>query len=69
MKLGRKTTVNYRESGGNENTLCMDIFSTSPPWVCICKGHKNGKIPLEIEDNILTEKHQGYEYEHCYSYT
>lgn len=22
-----------------------------------------------IENNILTEKHQGYEYEHCYSYT
>ena len=22
-----------------------------------------------VENNILTKKHQGYEYEHCYSYT
>jgi hypothetical protein len=30
--------------------------------------HSNGKISLDVENNILTEKHQGYEYEHCYSY-
>jgi len=28
-----------------------------------------GRYRWMIENNILTEKHQGYEYEHCYSYT
>ena len=28
-----------------------------------------GRYRWRIENNILTEKHQGYEYEHCYSYT
>jgi hypothetical protein len=28
-----------------------------------------GRFRWRIENNILTEKHQGYEYEHCYSYT
>ena len=28
-----------------------------------------GRYRWKIENNILTEKHQGYEYEHCYSYT
>lgn len=30
---------------------------------------KMGRHRWKIENNILTEKHQGYEYEHCYSYT
>jgi hypothetical protein len=30
---------------------------------------KMGRYRWRIENNILTEKHQGYEYEHCYSYT
>ncbi len=30
---------------------------------------KMGRYRWKIENNILTEKHQGYEYEHCYSYT
>ena len=28
-----------------------------------------GRYRWKIENNILTEKHQGYSYEHCYSYT
>jgi len=28
-----------------------------------------GRYRWKIENNILTEKHQGYEYEHCYSYS
>lgn len=28
-----------------------------------------GRLRWKIETNILTEKHQGYDYEHCYSYT
>jgi len=28
-----------------------------------------GRYRWQIEDNILAEKHQGYSYEHCYSYT
>lgn len=28
-----------------------------------------GRYRWRIENNILTEKHQGYEYEHCYSFT
>lgn len=28
-----------------------------------------GRYRWKIENNILTEKHQGYNYEHCYSYT
>ena len=28
-----------------------------------------GRYRWQIENNILTEKHQGYDYEHCYSYT
>jgi len=30
---------------------------------------KMGRYRWKIENNILTEKHQGYFYEHCYSYT
>lgn len=30
---------------------------------------KMGRYRWKIENNILAEKHQGYEYEHCYSYT
>ena len=30
---------------------------------------KMGRYRWKIENNILTEKHQGYEYEHCFSYT
>lgn len=30
---------------------------------------KIGRYRWKIENNILTEKHQGYDYEHCYSYT
>lgn len=30
---------------------------------------KMGRYRWKIENNILTEKHQGYDYEHCYSYT
>jgi hypothetical protein len=30
---------------------------------------KMGRYRWRIENNILTEKHQGYDYEHCYSYT
>lgn len=30
---------------------------------------KMGRYRWRIENNILTEKHQGYFYEHCYSYT
>ncbi|WP_034630122.1 hypothetical protein [Desulfotruncus alcoholivorax] len=30
---------------------------------------KMGRYRWKIENNILTEKHQGYKYEHCYSYT
>jgi hypothetical protein len=30
---------------------------------------KMGRYRWNIENNILTEKHQGYSYEHCYSYT
>jgi hypothetical protein len=30
---------------------------------------KMGRYRWQIENNILTEKHQGYGYEHCYSYT
>lgn len=30
---------------------------------------KIGRYRWKIENNILTEKHQGYNYEHCYSYT
>jgi hypothetical protein len=30
---------------------------------------KLGRYRWLIENNILTEKHQGYDYEHCYSYT
>jgi hypothetical protein len=30
---------------------------------------KIGRYRWNIENNILTEKHQGYFYEHCYSYT
>lgn len=29
---------------------------------------KMGRYRWKIENNILTEKHQGYDYEHCYSY-
>ena len=31
--------------------------------------NKMGRYRWKIENNILTEKHQGYLYEHCYSYT
>lgn len=30
---------------------------------------KIGRYRWKIENNILTEKHHGYNYEHCYSYT
>jgi len=30
---------------------------------------KVGRYRWKIENNILAEKHQGYEYEHCYSYS
>jgi len=30
---------------------------------------KMGRYRWKIENNILAEKHQGYSYEHCYSYT
>lgn len=30
---------------------------------------KIGRYRWKIENNILTEKHQGYQYEHCFSYT
>jgi len=30
---------------------------------------KIGRYRWKIENNILSEKHQGYNYEHCYSYT
>jgi hypothetical protein len=30
---------------------------------------KMGRYRWKIENNILTEKHQGYDYGHCYSYT
>lgn len=30
---------------------------------------KMGRYRWKIENNILTEKHQGYHYEHCFSYT
>jgi hypothetical protein len=30
---------------------------------------KLGRYRWKIENNILVEKHQGYEYEHCFSYT
>jgi hypothetical protein len=30
---------------------------------------KIGRYRWKIENNILTEKHQGYEYEHCFSYS
>lgn len=30
---------------------------------------KIGRYRWKIENNILAEKHQGYNYEHCYSYT
>jgi len=30
---------------------------------------KMGRYRWNIENDILTEKHQGYSYEHCYSYT
>ncbi len=30
---------------------------------------KIARYRWKIEDNILVEKHQGYEYEHCYSYS
>jgi len=29
---------------------------------------KMGRYRWKIENNILVEKHQGYQYEHCFSY-
>lgn len=38
-------------------------------WNIFERCTRMGRYRWMIENNILTEKHQGYEYEHCYSYT
>ncbi|MDD2504323.1 MAG: transposase family protein [Clostridia bacterium] len=68
-----KWTENHsRSTGKAEEYMTRYAWLSSKPL-----NHKNifnrctklGRYRWKIENNILTEKHQGYCYEHCYSYT
>lgn len=60
-----------KSTGGIEQKETRYAFISSTP---LKKGNvfdrctKIGRYRWKIENNILTEKHQGYDYEHCYSY-
>lgn len=66
-------TVNHINSSKK-----VEEMNTRYAWISSKKIHeknvfsrctKMGRFRWCIENNILTEKHQGYEYEHCYSYS
>ena len=68
-----KWTVHHSRSTGK-----TEEYMTRYAWLsCKPLSHKNvfsrctklGRYRWKIENSILTEKHQGYCYEHCYSYT
>lgn len=66
------------EENHSRSTGKIEQKKTRYSWISsIALNHRNvferctrmGRYRWKIENNILTEKHQGYEYEHCYCYT
>lgn len=61
-----------RSTGAVEHKETRYCWISSDPlnrWNVFERCTKMGRYRWMIENNILAEKHQGYEYEHCYSYT
>lgn len=64
--------VHSNSTGETEQKETRYAYISSTPLTKVnvfdrCK--KIGRYRWKIENTILTEKHQGYNYEHCYSYT
>jgi hypothetical protein len=66
-------TEDHNRSTGKTEELCTRYaWLSSTPLNrsnVFYRCTKMGRYRWQIENNFLTEKHQGYSYEHCYSYT
>lgn len=61
-----RSTMNIEKK---ETRYCWISSTPLNSWNVFERCTKMGRFRWKIENNILTEKDQGYEYEHCYSYT